>query len=570
MSMDEPPAILLRRCKERSGIRLTREYLTAWNQRRSSSTPNIESAYTDIVADFLKTDISETSEPVIPEDYGRLAIDTFPPAHLRQGGGVVLQIQDTNDVSHSALSQLDNLSSGQTWPRGKLRWTLSDGHLQVQATEFQPIPFLNLTIPFGSKVLVKSCQVRRGMLMLTPDNVKWLGGGVPELYGGNMTTELQTRLKTRLGTLAQPNTPIPSTTPSNSFTNSFTANRNTTTTNYPTPSSRSSTNSTPFVNTMHSSHTNNNASASEFDEFGDIDMDQFNDMDMSQFNDIDMDQFNDIDLDDEFGYDEDMDEVSEPTISQIIPPAPPASTATVPSFDDSDDDFVSTQIIPVKSRLQPKSPVSLAKRPRINPPAVRTNSAEARGRTSEEPSVIRAPKERVSSAETFTSTMDQGSIPSIKKEKNPVEEEVHWVDPSAWMEEEEEEEEEKIEGVEVRSDGKTYVTFEALHRIIGQMEQNTFTGSLVDVVIVEARYRKIAAMRLSDASGFYSIFEIGDPLDEKSDKIIKIVIGNSLFMEFLGIDPKDAKTVGDELKDVKKARKVRWVHFTHFFFFCLC
>lgn len=474
--MNEPPAILLRRCKERSGIRLTRDYLQTWHDRRSSVSSNIELAYNDILADFLKTDMALTSEPVIPADYGRLAIDTFPPAHLRQGGGVVLQIQDTNDVSHSALSQLDHLSNDQDWPRGKLRWTLSDGHVQIQATEYQTIPFLNLKIPFGSKLLVKSCQVSRGMLMLTPDNVKWLGGGVPELYGGNMITELQLRLKTRLGTASQPSTPIPSTTTSTSFISNHQRN---TSNIYPT-------NTTPLIQS--STHTNH-ALASELEGLDDLDMDEFNDIDMNQFDDTDMNQFNDIDLDDEFGYDEDMDhalnEVVPPTISQNIPPS------TI--MDDSDDDFVSTQVTPIRSRLLSKSPASLSKRPRIQ---------------IEEKIEEKAKDEKL----------------KIKQEKEP-KEIVHWVDPSAWMEEEEEEE----EGVEIRSDGKTYVTFEALHRILGEMEQNSFKGSLADHVIVEARYKKMAAMRLSDSSGFYSIFEIGDPVDEKNqDKIIKIVIGNAV------------------------------------------
>lgn len=152
MSIDEPPAILQRRCKERSGIRLTRDYLQSWIEKRTTPISDIEIAYNEIVADFLKTDISFSSEPVIPENYGQLAVDIFPPGHLRQGGGVVLQIQDTNDVSHSAFSQLDNLSIGQEWPRGKLRWTLSDGDRQLQATEFETISALNLKTPFGTKV----------------------------------------------------------------------------------------------------------------------------------------------------------------------------------------------------------------------------------------------------------------------------------------------------------------------------------------------------------------------------------------------------------------------------------
>lgn len=451
MSIDEPPAILLRRCKERSGIRLTRDYLQSWKDQRTSPINDIAMAYTEIVADFLKTDISVSSEPVIPENHGQLPVDTFPPGHLRQGGGVVLQIQDTNDISHSALSQLDNLNTGQEWPRGKLRWILSDGTRQVQATEFQTITSLNLKTPFGSKVLIKSCQVRRGMLMLTAENVTLLGGGVPEIYGGNMIKELQTRLKARLNIAVQPNTPTPASRPlDTSSTVANTSNNGMST----------STSDNASYNIM--STNVNTRLAAELDDL----------------NDMDMNQFDDIDMDDEFGYDDDMDEdsMNTPTISHNIPPAP--------TNDDSDDDFVTTQVSPVRSRLVHKAPVSLSKKVKVNPP--------------------------------------EDIIP-IKKEKTPVVETVHWIDPSTWLDDEED----KIEGVEVRQDGKTYVTFDALHRIIGQMEKNTFTGSLADTVIVQVKYMKMAAMRLSDFAGFYSIFIVGDPLG-KNKGTIKVVIGNTV------------------------------------------
>lgn len=50
-----------------------------------------------------------------------------------------------------------------------------------------------------NQMLVKNCQVRRGLMLLEANNVKVLGGAVPELYGGNMISELEKRLKLRLG-----------------------------------------------------------------------------------------------------------------------------------------------------------------------------------------------------------------------------------------------------------------------------------------------------------------------------------------------------------------------------------
>lgn len=48
------------------------------------------------------------------------------------------------------------------------------------------------------QLLLKSCQVRRGILLLEPSNVKVLGGQVPSLYGHNMLAELEKRFKKQL------------------------------------------------------------------------------------------------------------------------------------------------------------------------------------------------------------------------------------------------------------------------------------------------------------------------------------------------------------------------------------
>lgn len=167
MSLDELPVILLRWCKDRTGIRLTKEYLKSWYQKRAVPIGNTETSYNELVSDFLNTDISLTSEPVIPESFGQTPMDTFPMGHLRHGGGVVLQIQDTNDISNSTFSLLNNLNNStpvrQTYvertegeeinfSRGILRWTLTDGSKQIQAMEMETLPDLDLKTPFGCKV----------------------------------------------------------------------------------------------------------------------------------------------------------------------------------------------------------------------------------------------------------------------------------------------------------------------------------------------------------------------------------------------------------------------------------
>lgn len=169
MSVDNIPYILQRKCKDRDGIRITKEYLqTFWSQGQRRPTPDTEEAYNQLVQDFLNKDIALTSEPVIPENFGQNSIETFPQGHLRHGGGVVLQIQDTIDIRYSTLSLLNNLTNATPvrqiyvernkddevdFQRGMLRWTLSDGKNQIQAMEMETIPELSLTTPFGCKVI---------------------------------------------------------------------------------------------------------------------------------------------------------------------------------------------------------------------------------------------------------------------------------------------------------------------------------------------------------------------------------------------------------------------------------
>ncbi|KAI8384820.1 uncharacterized protein BYT42DRAFT_275389 [Radiomyces spectabilis] len=220
MSNDDTiPTVVLRMLTDRKGIRLSSEYFKTWYANWRSNQPRQQPMDRQVIfdaalRDFLATDLAQSSVPVIPEDHGEQALSTFPPGELRHGGGVVLQIQDTLDIStstHTLLNSMTTVASvRQTYvlrgkddeinfPRGMLRWTLTDGHRQIQALELQRIPQLELKTPFGCKLLIQSAQLRRGMLLLDPSTVKVLGGEVPSLYGANMLLELEKRFKTRLG-----------------------------------------------------------------------------------------------------------------------------------------------------------------------------------------------------------------------------------------------------------------------------------------------------------------------------------------------------------------------------------
>ncbi|KAI9273154.1 hypothetical protein EDC94DRAFT_594026 [Helicostylum pulchrum] len=512
MSTEEVPAILLRRCRERSCIRLKKEYLQSWKERRSSPISCIEVAYEELVTDFKKTDIATTSEPVIAKDNGELP-DSFPPGQFHQG--VVLQIQDTWNISHSLFSQLNNLKDGIKIPRGMLRWTLSDGTSLIHARETEDINGLELMTPFGAKLLVKSCQVKHGMLQLSNKNTTLLGGDVDDMYGGDMHAELQKRIKEQLDATTEPNSPMPTDT---NHTNTNHTNTNHTNTN----------NIHSYTNAYNNTHTDPRLAA-ELNDLNNVDMSQFDD----EFDDEFDDPFEDTVMGEAMDeFDDDLN-FNDNTFTQTIPSAPPPNN-------DSDDDFVTTQPVPVRPRLSKK-------------PAGQSSTQRPTTTTNTVPDLKRP---RDASETTSAKRLKEDEVVDkllIKKEKAAVVDNVQWIDPSTWLDHDDDDEE--IDGVEVKPDGTTRVTFDALHRILGQMATDSFTGSISDRITVHAKFIKMARMRFSKLTGFYALFDIGDPL-EKNKETVRILIGNKLFMELLGLDPKSVSEFAEAIKDSKKARKI--------------
>ena len=59
-----------------------------------------------------------------------------------------------------------------------LKLMLTDGHLQIAGFELRPVPDIRVDMPAGAKLVVVDCEVRFGMLCLTPENTVVLGGCV--------------------------------------------------------------------------------------------------------------------------------------------------------------------------------------------------------------------------------------------------------------------------------------------------------------------------------------------------------------------------------------------------------
>lgn len=62
-----------------------------------------------------------------------------------------------------------------------LKFFMSDGRRNIVGLEYQYIPDITMSAPSGYKIAVANVAVRRGLLLLTPDNVHLLGGRVQRL-----------------------------------------------------------------------------------------------------------------------------------------------------------------------------------------------------------------------------------------------------------------------------------------------------------------------------------------------------------------------------------------------------
>ncbi|XP_004716025.1 recQ-mediated genome instability protein 1 [Echinops telfairi] len=142
---------------------------------------------------WLLTDLRDLEHPVLPDD-----ILEIPKGELT--GFYALQINSLVDVSQPAYSQIQKLRGRNTtndlvtaetqvpqrpWeakPSRMLMLQMTDGIIQIQGTEFQPIPTLHSALPPGTKILIHgNISYRLGVLLLKPENVKMLGGEVDAL-----------------------------------------------------------------------------------------------------------------------------------------------------------------------------------------------------------------------------------------------------------------------------------------------------------------------------------------------------------------------------------------------------
>ncbi|XP_043939622.1 recQ-mediated genome instability protein 1 [Protopterus annectens] len=170
------------------------EACVTWIQQENQGT-NLTQAEINkqVFEQWLLTDLRDLECPVLPEGVsGALKCEL--------NGIYCLQIDSLVDVSQPAYSQLQKLrgrdnpnekitattqASQKPWeakPTRMLMLQLTDGVQELQGMEYQPVPCLHTELSPGTKVILYgNITCRLGVLLLTSENVKVLGGEVEAL-----------------------------------------------------------------------------------------------------------------------------------------------------------------------------------------------------------------------------------------------------------------------------------------------------------------------------------------------------------------------------------------------------
>lgn len=93
----------------------------------------------------------------------------------------LLKIDEVADISSPAKDRYVNMDGNR--PHRCLKLSLTDGKQRFFGMEYVRIPSLSPSMPAGTKALLHNVTVRRGLLLLTPENTQTIGGKVESLEG---------------------------------------------------------------------------------------------------------------------------------------------------------------------------------------------------------------------------------------------------------------------------------------------------------------------------------------------------------------------------------------------------
>ncbi|XP_066967746.1 recQ-mediated genome instability protein 1-like isoform X2 [Macrobrachium rosenbergii] len=168
---------------------------------------NTRVIYEKVYEQWLHSDLTELASCCLP-------FGLVQKRNTMLNGQFVLQVNQIRDIGHPAYVQLQKLRKTEggnaavsadkqyqpLWepkPSRMLFMQMTDGTSVVQGMEYRFIPHLNVNVKPGTKVLVSGAvKCRRGVLLLTRDNITVLGGATESL---SITNAVENVLARTLG-----------------------------------------------------------------------------------------------------------------------------------------------------------------------------------------------------------------------------------------------------------------------------------------------------------------------------------------------------------------------------------
>ncbi|KAL9658045.1 hypothetical protein ABK040_012284 [Willaertia magna] len=134
-------------------------------------------------------DIRDIGKPLVEQiDMGKEYLVTQNEEEIEEGdllfSSAMSETLNNNNKGGNKFNNKNNNNEESSFSYSKrlLHFTLSDGYVNnIQAMEYKPINSLSLNTPLGTKILIKEVLVRRSLLLLVPECIQVLGGGVDEL-----------------------------------------------------------------------------------------------------------------------------------------------------------------------------------------------------------------------------------------------------------------------------------------------------------------------------------------------------------------------------------------------------
>ncbi|TIB03704.1 hypothetical protein E3P88_01696 [Wallemia ichthyophaga] len=148
---------------------------------------------------FINSDLSDSTTGGLPRDIQQQEL-LFPSPSK----GILLQVISITDIGISAYNLKLNRDQ-----KSALKLKLSDGRISVDAFEYAEIPWLSLSTPIGSKLLLKNVELLQGTLLLTPFNTQQKNGKIDDFdkYRDKIINDI---LDARLGRVSERTTNVAS------------------------------------------------------------------------------------------------------------------------------------------------------------------------------------------------------------------------------------------------------------------------------------------------------------------------------------------------------------------------